>query len=315
MIFVIYIKLEEDMDKFMSHFNVPRSLKKLMFKAKCRNGKFALEKIDDMECLVVPEINERMLKKLKILADIRCWKNICVSNRLLENPDFLTFASTSSLKVMDGRWLFKNIIDQVVEFIAETKHEKLENKEISILCNKLDDTMMEKIKELCVKVKVCNILTSQMKQFQKMEQEIYRNHGVILNISSNYKKALLKSSMIINFDFSKKDLEKKCMFAKDSILINVKEDVAISKKYWEGKNITFFEMDLPEKYETYKEQLEGFDSSILYESLIYKNTNYRNIKKELAEDDAKILCLLDVNGEKMKNLEANLPKTLDKIVI
>lgn len=105
------------------------------------------------------------------------------------------------------------------------------------------------------------------------------------------------------------------MFAKDSILINVKEDVAISKKYWEGKNITFFEMDLPEKYETYKEQLEGFDSSILYESLIYKNTNYRNIKKELAEDDAKILCLLDVNGEKMKNLEANLPKTLDKIVI
>ncbi len=312
---MIYIKLENDMDKFMSNFNVPKSMKKFIFKAKCRKGKFSLQKIDDMECIVVPEINDRMLRKLKILANIRCWKNICVSDNLMENPDFLTFASQNSLKVMDGRWLFRYMANQAVEYITEVKHEKLENKEISILCNKLDDTMMEKIKEICLKVKVCNILTNQMKQFQKMEEEIYHTNGVILNISSNYKKALLKSSLIINFDFSKRDLEKKCMFAKDSILINLKENIAISKKYWEGKNITFFKIDMPTKYLEYTEKFEGFDSSILYESFIYKNTSYKNIKKELTEDNAQILYLLDVNGEKIENLDVNLPKTLDKIVI
>ena len=61
--------------------------------------------------------------------------------------------------------------------------------------------------------------------------------------------------------------------------------------------------------------LEGFNSSILYESFIYKKTNYRNIKKELLEDDAKILYLKDCNGKIMTNPNFNLPKTLDKITI
>ena len=216
---------------------------------------------------------------------------------------------------MDGRWLFQNIIDQAVECVVENNHQKLEMKEVSILCNHANDTMIEKIKEIASKAKVCNVLTGQIKQFQKTEEEIYRTKGILLNVSSNYKKALLKSSVIINFDFSKKELEKRCIFAKDSVLINVKENVEISKKYWEGKNITFFGIDMPEKYEAYLEEFEGFDESILYESFLYKNTSYRNIKKELAEDDLKILYLLDTNHEKIENFSLNLPKPLDKNAI
>lgn len=312
---MVYIKLEENVDKFMANFNVPKSMKKLLFKSKCRKGKFAIQKIDRMECIVIPEVNRRVLSRLKILADIRCWNNVCVSNNLLENADFLTFASQNSLKIMDGRWLFQNIIDQAVECVVESNHQKMEMKEISILCNHANDTMIEKIKEIATKAKVCNVLTGQIKQFQKTEEEIYRTNGILLNVSSNYKKALLKSSVIINFDFTKKELEKRCIFAKDSVLINVKENVEISKKYWEGKNITFFAIDMPAKYEAYQEALDGFDTSILYESFLYKNTSYRNIKKELEEDDLKILYLLDANHEKIENFSLNLPKPLDKNAI
>lgn len=311
---MIYIKLEENRDKFMAHFNSPKSMRKLLFKSKCRNGKFVIEKVNPIECIVIPEVNQKMLNKLKILANVRCWRNICVSNNLLENPDFLTFASSNSLNIMDGRWLFKKMADKVVEYAFEVFQEKMENKEVAILCNDADDTIFEKIKEIASRVKVCHILTNNRKQFQKLEEDFYRNKGIILDVSSNYKKAILKARVLVNFDFSKKDLEKKCIFSKDSILINIKEDCEISKKYWEGKNITFFAIDMPSKYLEYQEKLEGFETSILYESLIFKNTSYRNIKKELEEDDAKILYLIDCQQEILKKSLANFPKTLDKIV-
>ena len=270
---MVYIKLENDWDKFMQNFNIdlPKTMQKLIFKSKCRKGKFVIQKVENIEYIIIPEINDRLLNKLKIFANIRCWKNICVSDNLLENDSFLTFASKNALKIMDGRWLFKNISDQLVEFLAKANNETLENREISILCNQLDETIIEKIKEICQKVKKCNILTSDVKQYKKMETEIYDKYGVILNISTNYKKALLKSSIIINFDFSKRELEKRCIFAQNSTFINIKENTTLTKKYWNGQNITFYNIDIPKKYLMYKKKLGGFNQTILYESLIYKN--------------------------------------------
>lgn len=302
------------MDKFLKDKNLPRSVKKIVFKSKCRNGKFLIRKNGNVECIVLPEVNEKILKKLKILADIRCWKNVCVCNELMKNEKFLNFAKTNNLKIMDGRWIFKNIADKVVEYVISYRNQNIENQEIAILCNNIDETILEKIKEISLKVKVCNILTNNIRQYKKIEENIYQTNGIILNISNNYKKLLLKSSLILNFDFSESDLEK-CVFAKDSYIVNFLENIDISKKYWNGKNICFFEINMPEKYIELTNDFKGFNESILYESFIYKKTSYRNIKKEIIDDDVKINCLLDINKNKIKKPDLNLEKTLDKITI
>lgn len=267
-----------------------------------------------MDYIILPELNDKVLKKLKSMINIRCIKNICVSDNLMENKKFTNFANDNSLKIMDGKWLFKNIVDQVVQYIVDIKNESLANYEIAFLCNKLDETILEKIRELCLKAKVCNILTNNIRQYQKFEEEIYQTSGIILNISNNYKRAMTKSNIIINFDFSVKDLEK-CIFPKNGYIINIDRNIKIEKKEFSGRNIVFYEIDMPRKYMEYQEILNGFNSSILYESFIYKHTNYKNIKKELLEDDARILYLEDFNKKIIKNENLNLPKTLDKISI
>lgn len=312
---MVYIKLEEDMDKFLTkHQNLPKAIRKMSFQSKCRNGKFKIEKIGDMDYLILPALNGKILSKLKHLANIRCWKNVCVSDNLRKEKEFRKFAKENSLKIMDGKWLFKNLVDQVVEYIVDAKNEPLANQEIAILCHHLDETILEKIKEICVKVKVCNVLTNHPKQFQKLEEEIYQTSGIVLNLSNNYKRAAMKSSMIINFDFSKKDLEM-CVFPKNAYIIQVGKKIEIDKKELESRNIVFYGIDMPEKYVEYQKILDGFHESILYESFIYKHTSYRNIKKELFEDDARILYLEDFNHKKLKNPNLILPKTLDKIPI
>ena len=314
MIFVVYIKLEENMDKFMVKNNLPKTIKKISFKSKCRNGKFKIEKVGDTDYIILPACNDKTLKKLENIANIRCWKNVCASDNLREEKSFVKFAKENNLKIMDGKWLFKNMTDQVLEYLVIAKNEVLVNQEVSILCNQLDETIVEKIKEICVKVKICNVLTNQTKQFQKLEEEIYQTNGIVLNISKNYKRALTKSNILINFDFSKKEIEK-CVFPKNVYFINVEKNMKFDSKEWNEKNIIFYGIDMPEKYVEYLEILDGFNSSILYESFIYKKTSYRNIKKELIEDDAKILYLKDSNQKLLTNPNLNLPKTLDKMTI
>lgn len=313
---MVYIKLEENMDKFMrnKYEGFPNSLKKMIFKSKCRNGKFLLEKVEGMDYIILPEWNDKALKKLKTMAQIRCWKNICVSDNLRENKQFMRFANENSFNIMDGKWLFKIMVDQIVAFIVELKNETLESQTVSILCHSLDGTIVEKIKEICQKVKICNILTRNIKQFQKLEEEIYQANGIILNVSNNYKRAVAKSNIIINFDFLSKDLEK-CIFSKNAYMINIDKNVTMDKRDFMGKNIVFFETNMPEKYAGYQQTFEDFNATILYESFIYKRTNYQNIKNEILEDDIKILYLEEENQKKVKKETLNLQKKLDKIRI
>lgn len=313
---MVYIKLENDMYKFMNnkYEKIPKMLKKMIFKVKYKNKQFINQKIDTRDYIILPSVNNKLLRNLKKLSNVRCWKNICVSNNLMENDDFISFANENLLNVMDGKWLFKNIVDKIVEYIAEVRNESLATLEISILCNKLDETIIEKIKEICVKVKICNIITNNTKQYKKLEEEVYQSNGVILNVSNNYRRALAKSSIVINFDFSDRDLEK-CIFYRNAYMINIDKSVKVDKKEFGGRNIVSYKMDLPEKYLEYKDILNDFDSSILYESFIYKHTNYRNIKNELIRDEAKIAYLEDSNHKIIKNQDFNLPKKLDKISI
>lgn len=308
---MVYIKLEQDMDKFMagSYEGFPKSIKKILFQSKCRNGKFQIEKFYHKDSIILPSVNDKTLKKLKHMATIKCWKNICVSDNLLQNPKFMQFVNNNAFHLADGKWLFKVMSDKVLEFVVSMKNEIMANQEISILCNQLDETILEKIKEICKKVKICNILTNNIKQFQKLEEEIYAINGIILNVSNNYKRALMKSNIVVNFDFDTKFLEK-CSFSKNAYFIDLKRNLDFL-----GRSIIDFEISMPHNYIADKETLRGFSNKTLYESFIYKHTNYKNIQKELEEDNVKILYLKDSNGKIIKNPNLNLPKTLDKIVI
>lgn len=300
---MIYIKQENNVDKFMKKYvNFPKYIKKMLFKSKCRNGKFETEKMYDIECISLPEINDKILKNLKKLSEIRCWRNICISRDLKLNDKFLNFVQNNGLKVVDGKWLFKHMIDQIFEYYVEYKNDIISNQEVTILCNKLDNIFVEQIKIISNKVKICNVLTNNLKQYRKLEEEIYQTNGIVLNCSNNFKKGAVKSNYVINFDFENKELEK-CNFSKNAYIIDIKGN----------KNIVDFVIDMPLKYKKYQELMQEFNTNDIYESFIYKNTSFRNIKKELDLDNAKVLYLVDLNEKILKIHNSNLSKTLDKI--
>ena len=68
------------------------------------------------------------------------------------------------------------------------------------------------------------------------------------------------------------------------------------------------EINIAKKYLRNSMFLKEFNTAILYESYIYKNTNPQNIRREILEDEISILYLNGMNGRIRKNEYINLVK-------
>ena len=165
------------------------------------------------------------------------------------------------------------------------------------------------IRNLADKVKIINVLTNDSYKFRKIEKELYEKNGIIINMNNNYKKSLIKSDIILNYDFSEEELNKYNLPRKACIL-NFKEHININTKSFEGINASFYEISMPKKYLKYLLFFKKFNIAILYESFIYKNTNPVNIIKELKDDEVKVSFLLGKNGKIRKNEYLKMSKKL-----
>ncbi len=117
----------------------------------------------------------------------------------------------------------------------------------------------------------------------------------MLNISNNRKKSLLKSQIIINMDFPEELINKYKIFD-NAIIININDKINLQSKRFNGINVNYYKINLPEEY-----KLDKFMDEIVYESLIYTKNNYKEISKKIMQDNIKIIGLIGNNGNISKN--------------
>ena len=65
----------------------------------------------------------------------------------------------------------------------------------------MTDIEFENIKILAKKYKSINIVTNHVEKFKKLEKSLEEDEGIIISITNNKKRSLMKSGIIINIDF------------------------------------------------------------------------------------------------------------------
>ena len=246
--------------------------------------------------LVLSKLNKRLYKKLKREFDLDVTKTVCISDELLLNDEFKCFLLEQNIKILDGKWLFKYLCVDIIKYIAFNKNEKIEEQEISILVNKNDMFMIGMIKEISEYVHNINIITKDIRLFQKIKAELYEEKGMILNVSNNYRKSASRSNIVLNFDFSKKELEKVNVQRK-SVIINFENNIKLDKKCFDGIFCNFCYISFSyDRYLEFQKKLNHFNKTILYESFIYKQTYYKNILNDFIKDNVKIEFLEGIRG-------------------
>lgn len=306
---MIYIDFSENMNDVFSEEwkRIPKFIKKIIFKLRRKRGALYIKKYVDKTKIIITSKNKKALNKLKKYMNIECIKRVCLSKELLLDNEFLDFIRGQDVKICDGKWIYRYFIIPIIENIVQCKKEKIEYQEISILTKDVDEVLLEIIKELASKVRILNILTEQEGKFKKIEKDFFKQNGILLNINNNYKKSLLKSDIIINIDYNEEEFNKYTLPKKACIITQV-EHIKINSKAFEGVFITGLEISLPRKYIKYAINFKNFDNTILYESFVYKRTTYKNIKKEIQEDNVSIISLIGRNGKIRKGEFKNLSK-------
>ena len=238
---------------------------------------------------------EKIAKKTKkIIQKNSNSKKIILSKELQKEQTYINYLNTYGLEIQNGKWLYEILLPNITEYIIEKKN--VEKVNISILINDLTDLELENIKTLARKYKTINIVTNHIEKFKKLEKSLEENEGIIITITNNKKKSLMKSQIILNIDFPN-ELINKYNIKDDAIIVNVKGKIKINKKRFNGLNINNYEIDFRDDKKDTKALNNKYFLKDIYESELYKKQRISEIKEKIKIDNVIIKKLILNNGE------------------
>ena len=222
--------------------------------------------------------------------------NVVLSKEFDENRDLINALNASNINVFKGRWLQKYLSIQILDYIVIQKNIKKEEYEIAITVNQITDLSIELIKILAKQYKRLTVVTNHIDKLRKIENEIYEKEGILIVISNNQKKSLLKPQIILNIDFSKEILNK-YQVNENAIIINLEGDIKINQKRFNGINVNDYEIEVGREELIWRKNMDKFRTKDLLESVLYMKDTFQNICNKIRKNKVSIKELYGVNGK------------------
>ncbi len=254
------------------------------------------------ENTIILPINEKMtekkieklaMKTYKKITKISNSKKIVLSKEMKEEEKYINYLNTYGMEISEGRWLFEILLTDIVKYITEKQ--KIEKANISILINDLTDIEFNNIKILAQKYNMINIVTNHIEKFRKLENQL-KEEGIIITITNNKKKSLMKSNIIVNVDFPK-ELLNKYSLNENACIINLKKIVKITQKRFNGLTVNDYEIVFRNNVCDEKFFNGKYEIKDLYEAGMYKKSPFIELREKIKKDGVKINKLFLNNGE------------------
>lgn len=248
---------------------------------------------------ITKETGNKKMEKLaqktrKVIQKYSNSKKVILSKEMHNEQIYLNYLNTYGLEIQDGRWLFEILLPDTIEYIINKK--KIEKTNISIMINDLTEIELENIKTLARKYKSINIVTNHIEKFKKLQKQLQEEYGIIITITNNKKKSLMKSQIILNIDFPN-ELINKYNIQDEAIIVNLKAKIKINRKRFNGLNISNYEIDFREDKKNNKALSSKYNLRDLYESELYRKQRISEIRRKIKNDKVCIKRLILNNGE------------------
>ena len=248
---------------------------------------------------ITKETGNKKIEKLaqktrKVIQKYSNSKKVILSKEMHNEQMYLNYLNTYGLEIQDGRWLFEILLPDTIEYIINKK--KIEKANISIMINDLTEIELENIKTLARKYKSINIVTNHIEKFKKLQKQLEENEGIIITITNNKKKSLMKSQIILNIDFPN-ELINKYNIQDEAIIVNLKAKIKINRKRFNGLNISNYEIDFREDKKNNKALSSKYNLRDLYESELYRKQRISEIRRKIKNDKVCIKRIILNNGE------------------
>lgn len=236
--------------------------------------------------------NIRKLVKRLLLNETN---NVVIDKELITCEKLINLLKSNDIKIFDGKWLEKYLILDILEYIINKKQIIKAETEIAITANEITDLLIEMIKILSKQYKKLTIVTNHIEKLRKIEKEIKEKEGILIILSNNKNKSLLKSQFIINMDFNQ-ELINQYKICEEAIIINAEENIRIDAIRFNGIVINDYEIEIGRKEFIWREGIEKYRQRDLIEAELYVRDTYKNIRKKIQKNNIKIKELYGING-------------------
>ncbi len=246
-------------------------------------------------------INQNKIEKLaqktkKVLEKNSTSQKVVLSKEIQKENLYINYLNTYGLKIQDGRWLFEILITDIIEYIINKKNLETSKLKISMLINDITDFEIENIKLLAKKYKNLNIVTNHIEKIKKIEEELLEKEGIMITVTNNRKKSLVKSDIIYNVDFPEEILNK-YVIKDDAIIINLRGKMKIKKKRFNGIIINNYEINLRDDKKDEKMISKKYYFRDIYQAELYQKQGFNNLKEKVKKDNVRVSKLFLSNGE------------------
>lgn len=222
--------------------------------------------------------------------------NVVLSKELCENRDLINAINSSGIDIFDGRWLEKYLVFEILDYVIKQIGLKKEEIEFAITTNEITDISIEIIRTLATQYRRLTVVTNHIEKLKKIEKEIYEKHGVLIVISNNQKKSLLRPRIILNLDFNKEVLNRYKINEK-AIIINLEGNMKIESKRFNGININDYEIEVGKEEIVWRENAKKFKNKDLLEAIMYMKDSFNNIRNKISKNKISIKEVFGVNGK------------------
>lgn len=186
--------------------------------------------------IIEKKINKVLIKENKIILSKAILK-------LLKNSKLSSI--NEYIKLIENRKEdFEQMLDYIIEFVLSSRDKKIEESNIYVLIKKYNSTYNEKIISMSEKCKSINIVTEDIKAYQKIEEKLV-DYITNITVSNNKRKSLSNAKYIINIDYTNEELTKYNV-NRNAIIFNISHNKISEIRGFEGNiinNVKVIEKD------------------------------------------------------------------------
>lgn len=221
--------------------------------------------------------------------------NVILDKTLWKSEKLINLLYANNINLIDGKWLKKYMTIDILNFVITQKNIRKEETEIAITVNEITELSIEIIKILPKQYKKLVVITNHIEKLRKIEKGIFEKEGILIVVSNNKNKSLLKSQIIINIDFNK-ELINQYQIYDEAIIINIEEKIKIDSIRFNGIIINDFDVETGRIETIWRTNYEKYRVNDLLEANLYVRDTYKNIRKKIQKCNISIKNLYGLNG-------------------
>ena len=297
----IYIKIVQDYGE-ISKTNKYKALNKIIFIYKNLFNIVTIKKEKNIIIGILPITKEKLNKRIeKIIYKLYCkgFKKykLVLSNELMRK-DIIKLFDKYNLDYYKGLEIKKHLLFNIIDYINLIQNKQLYEREITVLINDISEFNKKMLFELAKHSKSLKIVTKNIYKFRNIEEQLYNEYGIAIQLSNSYRKSLLKSEIIINIDFYETEINAYKINNK-AIIINLNKNIKIASKLFNGIVVNSINLRLKKEIKTgFVNINKEFDELILAESIMEK-LDVKKIKIDSLIGNNRIISKTEIKNLKL----------------